>query len=120
MHRAARILIVDNETNARNALGELLRSEGYDVETARDGVDAEARLAQFQPDLVLTDVNMPRRDGLALAAIVRACADPAEVVLMSAHDRPASLCAAFVQKPIVLGELLDVLEQALLRRRGCR
>ncbi len=59
MRPATRILIVDDGPNARNALTELLRDEGYEVSSAVDGTAAQARLAEFQPDVLLTDVHMP-------------------------------------------------------------
>lgn len=120
MPLTARILIVEDGTNAREALCELLRGEGYLVETARDGADATSRLAGFRPDLVLTDIEMPRLDGLALAALVRARPDGPAVVLMSSREPPASTTEPFVHKPIMLLELLAVLEAALKRRRRGR
>src|SRR5687767_12386712 len=61
-----RILIVDDEANARTALAELLRDEGYSVETAADGFKALPKLEEFSPALVLTDLKMPGMDGLEL------------------------------------------------------
>ena len=61
----ARILVVDDEVNARTALVELLRDEGYAVEAAADAFKALAKVADFAPDLVLTDLKMPGMDGLA-------------------------------------------------------
>ena len=61
-----RVLVVDDEANARTALAELLRDEGYAVETAADGFKALGKLEDFAPDLVLTDLKMPGMDGIEL------------------------------------------------------
>lgn len=63
----ASILIVDDELHVAQILGRRLEREGYRVRTARDGVEAvEAALAE-RPDLVISDYQMPRMDGMALA-----------------------------------------------------
>ncbi len=61
-----RVLIVDDEANARDALAELLEDEGYDTATAANGLEALARIETFEPDVVLTDLKMPKLDGLGL------------------------------------------------------
>jgi CheY-like chemotaxis protein len=59
-----RILIVDDEANARAALSEILHEEGYTTEVAADGFKALGKLADFNPDVVLTDLKMPGLDGM--------------------------------------------------------
>jgi CheY-like chemotaxis protein len=117
MRPATRILIVDDEPNARNALSELLRDEGYEVESAVGGTAARARLAEFHPDVLLTDVHMPGVDGLGLVAIARGMPDggPA-VVLMSARPQPHGVDEPFIGKPIDIEKLLATVETALHRR----
>ena len=66
MASRGRILIVDDEANARAALCEILREEGYSTETAADGFKALGKLEEFQPDVVLTDLKMPGLDGIGL------------------------------------------------------
>src|SRR5262249_60835065 len=61
-----RILVVDDEQNARDALRTILMEEGFEVSEAADGQEALALLPEFAPDLVLADVRMPRMDGLTL------------------------------------------------------
>ncbi|HEX6835536.1 MAG TPA: response regulator [Polyangia bacterium] len=104
MRPAARILIVDDEANARNALAELLHDEGYEVATAGDGAAARARIAELHPDLVLSDVQMPGLD------------DGPAFVLMSARPRPRGMVAPFVHKPIQIDELVATIEGALAGR----
>jgi CheY-like chemotaxis protein len=59
-------LIADDEANARSALAELLREEGYSVDTAADGFKALPKLEELAPDLVLTDLKMPGLGGIEL------------------------------------------------------
>ncbi len=65
-HRPGRVLVVDDEANARDALAELLSEDGYVTETAADGREALEKIERFGPDVVLTDLKMPHLDGLGL------------------------------------------------------
>jgi DNA-binding NtrC family response regulator len=119
-----RILIVDDEVNARTALAELLREEGYAVETAADGFKALPKLQDFAPDLVLTDLRMPGMDGLELMRKAREIDLDTCVVVMTAHGGIDSAIAAirqgaadYLTKPINLEELKIVLDRSLERRR---
>jgi two-component system response regulator HydG len=118
MRPAPRILVVDDEPNARSALAEILRDEGYDVASAVDGDTARARIAEFRPDVVLTDVGVRGRDGLGLQAALRATDNGPAVVLMSARPQPVGERAPFVGKPIDIVELIAVVEETLARRRA--
>ncbi len=121
----ARILIVDDEANARNALAEILREEGYQVETAADGFKALARAESFSPDLVLTDLKMPGMDGVELLGKLKQSADiDVEVVVMTAFGAVETAVAAmragaadYLTKPLNTDELLLVIERALERCR---
>jgi DNA-binding response OmpR family regulator len=116
MSGAGRILVVEDEPVARQALGELLRDEGYDVAVAADGLQVEAELDHFDPDLVLSDVQLPGRDGLALLQAVRARPHAPAVVLMSARD--ADGCGALLlRKPIDVDELLHAVAAELRARK---
>jgi DNA-binding NtrC family response regulator len=119
-----RILVVDDEANARTALAELLRDEGYTVETAADGFKALPKLDDFAPDLLLTDLRMPGMDGLELMAKARELDAEMVVVLMTAHGAVDSAVAAmrqgaadYLAKPINMDELVIVLARELERRQ---
>ena len=58
-----RALIVEDEENERTGLAELVRSWGFDTETACDGVEALEVIAGWSPGIVITDLKMPRMDG---------------------------------------------------------
>ncbi|MGZ4981448.1 MAG: hybrid sensor histidine kinase/response regulator [Methylobacter sp.] len=66
------IMVVDDSLSQRRALEQLLSDVGYRIRTARDGIEAVNLLAQVKPDLVLTDLEMPRMNGIELTAHIRA------------------------------------------------
>ena len=66
MSASQKILIVEDELNARQGLAELISGWGYRTETAEDGLEALERIQSFQPSIVLTDLKMPNMDGLQL------------------------------------------------------
>lgn len=69
------ILVVDDSRTMRDLVSRELRKEGYDVETAEDGLDALEKIRCFPPAVIITDLNMPRMDGLALTKALRAQSD---------------------------------------------
>ncbi len=66
-----RILVVDDSVTVRKVTTRLLERNGFEVFTAKDGVDAIATLQDHIPDLMLLDIEMPRMDGFEVASIVR-------------------------------------------------
>jgi two-component system response regulator AtoC len=80
-----RVLVVDDEENIRLVLRTLLRKHGYEVEVADGGEAALAALDLFDPDVILTDVRMPRMGGLDLLSALKAKQHPATVIVMSAY-----------------------------------
>ncbi|HMG22237.1 MAG TPA: response regulator, partial [Kofleriaceae bacterium] len=84
MARSGRILVVDDEANARTALAELLREEGLSVEMAADAFKALGKFAAFSPHVVVTDLKMPGMDGIELIKKLRSEEDPPAIVVMTA------------------------------------
>ena len=119
-----RILIVDDEVNARTALCELLREEGYIVESAADAFKALGKAADFAPDLVLTDLKMPGMDGLQLLGRLRETDPDLPVVVMTAFGEVETAVRAmrsgardYLAKPVNVGELSIVVARELEQRR---
>src|SRR5512141_3350109 len=79
-----RILVVDDETNARVALRDILTDEGFEVMEAADGEEALALLPGFAPAAILADVRMPRMDGITLLKRAREAGSDAAFVMMTA------------------------------------
>jgi len=114
MNEARRILVVDDVEPNLVLLGSLVRSLGYEVETARDGLEALAKLA-LGVDLMLLDVMMPGLDGYEVARRVRADPRTADlpIILVTAldtrEDRVKAIQAGasdFIAKPVDKTELL--------------
>lgn len=115
-----RILIVDDEANARNALAEILSDEGFQTKTAADGFKALPVLAGFDPQLVLTDLKMPGMDGLGLLAKVHEHDADIPVVLMTAFGDVETAVSAiqrgavdYLTKPLHSEALLVVIRRSL-------
>jgi DNA-binding NtrC family response regulator len=115
-----RILIVDDESNARAALSEILDEEGYATETAADGFKALGKLEEFGPDVILTDLKMPGLDGIAFMEKARMAAPGAVFVVMTAFGTISSAVDAmrkgaenYLLKPLDPGALGAVVERAM-------
>jgi len=119
-----RILIVDDEANARTALAELLQDEGYATATAADGLKALAALPTFDPEVVLTDLKMPGLDGIGLLEQGRVAAPSAAFVVMTAFGTIDTAVEAiklgaenYLTKPLDLNALSALVERALEKSR---
>src|SRR5207237_789035 len=118
------ILIVDDEEPIRQVLTEVLSGHGYVVRVASDGEEALRELAAHDYDAVVTDVRMPRMDGLSLVRSVQQIAPDATVIVMSAygsHDLALEAMKAgaydYLGKPFRPDEVLLVLRKAEERER---
>ena len=108
------ILIVDDDRHIVEALGQILEFEGYAVRKAYDGMGALQETAIAPPDLVLSDVAMPKMNGIALAQRLRERGIP--VVLLSAAVADPKLAGVpFVPKPFDLDRILDLVTDFLDR-----
>ncbi|HXX91560.1 MAG TPA: response regulator [Acidimicrobiales bacterium] len=99
----APVLVVDDDEDIRTSVADILAGQGYEVRTADDGDEALRLIGQEPFAVLVLDVRMPRRDGLA---VLDALEHPPPVVLMSAHslDREAKgrlrpKVSTFLKKP---------------------
>jgi CheY-like chemotaxis protein len=113
------ILLVEDDPAARALLSRLLRAAGFGVVVAEDGVAALDAIADRLPDLILTDVRMPRLDGVTLIRRLRRLGHAIPAVLMSSDcDAAAALPdVPCLPKPIDLVALYEVASAIGLRRR---
>jgi two-component system, NtrC family, response regulator AtoC len=114
-----RVLVVDDEENIRLVLKTLLKRHGYDVEVADSGESALLLVDSFGPDVILTDVRMPKMNGLDLLATLKAKQNPATVIVMSAYGSVDLALEAmkagaydYVGKPFKPDEIVLVLRKA--------
>ena len=120
----SRILVVDDEPNARSALRTILTEEGYEVREAQDGQEALELIPEFAPAAVLADVRMPRMDGIALLKAARQQGFDAVFVMMTAFAQVDAAVEAmragaenYLVKPLDMSAVLAVLEKALEKRQ---
>ena len=122
-----RILVVDDDRTTLQMIRLQLEAAGYEVETAKDGASALARLARSSFDLVLLDVWMPGMDGLEVLSRLRQAPSRPRVVVMTADDAPETLLRAvrehafrYVTKPVEPAELISVVESVLASKPDLR
>jgi DNA-binding NtrC family response regulator len=120
--RKGRILIVDDEANARTALAELLDDAGYIVSTASDGRTALVEMEQAETDVVLTDLKMPGMDGLSLIERGRPASPHTTFIVMTAFATIDTAVKAiklgaesYLTKPLELEAVIALVDRALDR-----
>jgi two-component system NtrC family response regulator/two-component system response regulator HydG len=119
-----RILIVDDEQNARDALKTILTEEGYEVAEAGDGEAGLATMADFCPEAVLCDVRMPKMDGLTLLQRAKEDGHECLFIMMTAFASIETAVQAmksgaedYITKPLDVSSVLARIEKALEKGR---
>ena len=119
-----RILIVDDEGRNREFLKEFLEVEGFDVETAKDGREAIEILEKMDFDLVLTDLRMPRADGLAVLEGLRRINPQTVAIVFTGFGSIDTAVKAvklgaydYITKPLKMEEITLVIQRALEHRK---
>jgi signal transduction histidine kinase len=114
--QARRVLVVDDNVDAAELLGETLRSQGHDVNIANDPILALATLEHFDAEVAILDIGLPVMDGYELAAKMRATWPSCRLIALTGygqeHDRARSEKAGFERhfvKPVNLGALLETI-----------
>jgi response regulator RpfG family c-di-GMP phosphodiesterase len=118
------ILIVDDNLNSLDAMQEIIQSAGYNTILARHGQEALDLLSTIKPMLIVSDLRMPRVNGIELLRVVRDRYPDAGVVLLTGHGDIETAIEAlklgaddFLLKPINIDELLIAIDRALERRQ---
>ena len=120
------VLVVDDSLTMRKVLGRLLEREGFEVLIAKDGMDAMQVLQQYTPDIILTDIEMPRMDGFGLARNIRDDARTANTPLIMISSRTADKhqnlakeigVDAFFGKPVQDDELISKVNELLAKNQ---
>jgi DNA-binding response OmpR family regulator len=121
---AHKILIVDDEPNIVISLEFLMKKEGFEVAVANGGEEALAKVASFNPDLMLLDVMMPKKSGFEVCEALRA--DPQrsglQIVMLTAKGRDTEVAKglalgadAYVTKPFSTKDLVAKVKEMLAR-----
>ena len=118
-----KILIVDDEVNMRLVLKAMLKKEGYDVETAADGMEALALLRHHEITACVTDLKMPKLDGMGLLNRMVEEYPSIPVIIITAHGTVATAVDAlkkgafdYITKPFDQEELKNVIGKAVKTR----
>ena len=124
----ARVLVVDDSAVDRRFVGGLLsRDARFQVEFAEDGAQALSRMREARPDVIVTDLQMPNRNGLELVAAVRMHHPDVPIILMTGHGSEDLAVEAlhrgaanYVPKPQLGERLLEAVEEALSMAKADR
>src|ERR1700678_1537969 len=123
MGATERVLIVEDELHALAGLAELVSGWGYRTETARDGIEGLEKVAEWFPGIIVTDLKMPRMDGLELLSRLGEMQLNAAVIVLTAQGSIERAVEAmkmgaydFIQKPIDPTRLKTVLANAARQR----
>jgi YesN/AraC family two-component response regulator len=116
------VLIVDDDEVLGALIKAMIKNDGYySVNTARDGQEGYLSYLHFRPDIIITDIEMPRINGLEMVSAIRALDPKVRIIYMSGDlDRFWSLLeeeknkyqARFLQKPFSRSELTGLLSEA--------
>jgi DNA-binding NtrC family response regulator len=119
-----KVLIVEDEENERSGLAELVSAWGYRTETAKDGLEGLDKVATWAPAIVITDLKMPKMDGMELLHRIAEQPQQIAVVLLTAQgsidlavDAMKLGAYDFIEKPVDPSRLKQILQNAC-RQRG--
>lgn len=119
----SQILIVDNEKSMRDFLSIVLKKEGYDCKTAEDGEEALRQVEHEGADLVITDIKMPKMDGLTLLKELKTVSPETATVMMTAFASTGTAVEAmkegaydYLTKPFQIDEIKLIIKNVLERK----
>ena len=114
-----KVLIVEDEVHARTGLTELIESWGYKAECAADGAEGLEKAVQWAPSIVVTDLKMPRMDGMELLSRLADLPQRIAVVMLTAQGSIGSAVEAmrmgaydYIPKPVDPTRLRTILQNA--------
>jgi DNA-binding response OmpR family regulator len=117
-----KIMIVEDSPSIAEMVSDTLTEEGYDVLVAQNGFEALRDLEDFQPDLILTDIMMPKVDGLELCEAIQGRLETRDIpfILLSSHfdeetvERGKKIGAKyFIAKPFEMSSLVTCVHKVL-------
>jgi two-component system, response regulator, stage 0 sporulation protein F len=113
-----RILVVDDEENARIALSKILTREGYEVASAGNGYEALNYLQGKEVELIITDINMPEMNGLSFLRELSRSHPDSNVIMVTAYGEVESYIEAmnlgafeYINKPVKIDELKKIIRK---------
>ena len=117
-----KILIIDDEKSIRNTLKEILAYEGYDVSEAQDGIEGIKLAEKDKFDIILSDIKMPKMDGIEVLERLQEITPETPVVMISGHGNIETAVEAirkgafdYISKPLDLNRMLVTIRNAMDR-----
>lgn len=124
MKKPIKVLVVDDEKGIRFLLSEALLHKGFEVSLARDGLESLAKLEENNFDLVITDINMPRLDGVKMLKNMRETGREEKIIIMTGNpsdqrlmDEGMPQVVTRLSKPFGIKKFLDVVIAATARKK---
>jgi putative nucleotidyltransferase with HDIG domain len=118
------ILVVDDEFSIREILNDVLSNEGFTIYTAENGIEALKIIQELSPDLVITDMKMPKMGGMELLYQINSMRNKVITILMTGFATVETAVEAikkgaydYIMKPFQFSDLLRVIEHALEKQR---
>jgi two-component system, NtrC family, nitrogen regulation response regulator NtrX len=116
------ILIVDDEASIRNVLRDILELEDYEVDEAKDGIEALAKVKMAKFDVIISDIKMPKMDGMDVLERIQAIAPDIPVIMISGHGNIETAVEAvkkgafdYISKPLDMNRILITIRNAMDR-----
>ena len=119
------VLVIEDEQDTRDMYVVLLGHSGFDVVTARTGMEGFTRACEIRPDLILTDLGLPSLDGWEVIRRLKADTRTKQIPVVvitgrstpELHDVAAKLgCASLLTKPCMPDDLINEIERTLVTR----
>ena len=123
------ILVIEDEQHVRQLVSRLLIKNGFEVKTARDGLDGLKALEAFEPDLIIADVMMPNLDGLTFVKALKNRRETRSipVIFLTAKSEPLAMIEGinvgakfYITKPFQIEDVLSKVKKVLGGNSGHR
>ncbi len=118
------ILLIEDDREIATTLHRVLESAGYTVLVAQNGVDGRRLADSNKPDLVVTDMMMPRMGGFPVLEHIKSMSDPPKVIMITANEGSRHRAYAemvgvddYLRKPFAMDALLDAVARVLKTRK---
>ena len=124
MGKSKKVLIVEDERGIRILLSDVLLSKGFEVSLARDGKESLEKLEDSDFDLVVTDINMPRLDGIEMLRCMKEKGRKEKIIIMTAdlldkrfYENDLPPIEIWIQKPFRMDFFLDLVIAATANKK---
>ena len=120
MAGAKKVLLIEDDREIQATLSGVLQAAGYDVRVAPNGIEGQKRVEEDRPDLIVTDMMMPRMGGFPVLEFLKTLKNAPPVIMITAneggrHKAYAEMLgvSAYLRKPFAMDVMLDAVSEAL-------